>query len=252
MNLPEIFSGPITQAKWRELGRYLTGGVIRGGSGVRVRNVGGKTIISRVKARPPGPSDAAEDPPFLIRCSIDPDTSELRLYVSKGRLTALSWLEGDAFPRFEEMLVTIGSGRLTGDAFSPYVTDGFQVLSPSTTYGVWVSLARFTNETFGDGPTSLYWEKFTVYSHRTGTIVTSSTYTDPEDGPDFTDASTGAPPMIYLGRVTVDAESGFTISQYRRSDIVLPAFGMPQIFLSQDAGNIIGPGTDGGIFAEAP
>jgi hypothetical protein len=74
MNLPEIFSGPITQAKWRELGRYLTGGVIRGGPGLRVRNVGGNTIISRVKSKTPGSSSSASGCSFGEIIDVDDGT----------------------------------------------------------------------------------------------------------------------------------------------------------------------------------
>lgn len=46
MDLSEIFQGRPSDAKWQALGEYLLQGTVRGGPGVRVRQVGNKTIIT--------------------------------------------------------------------------------------------------------------------------------------------------------------------------------------------------------------
>lgn len=54
MELSEIFSGPMTPAKWRALGEHLQNGTVRGGPGLRVRQVGRHTILSAKRRFPVG------------------------------------------------------------------------------------------------------------------------------------------------------------------------------------------------------
>lgn len=61
MDLTEIFKGSPTDAKWQALGKYLLGGSVRGGPGVRVRKVGNQLVITGKKLRPA--AVAADVPP---------------------------------------------------------------------------------------------------------------------------------------------------------------------------------------------
>lgn len=64
MDLSDIFSGALSPAKWRALGEYLASGTVRGGTGVRVRTVGGKVILSAKRGRGSSTSAPADACPF--------------------------------------------------------------------------------------------------------------------------------------------------------------------------------------------
>lgn len=69
MDLSDIFSGAFTPAKWKALGEHLAGGVVRGGPGVRVRNVGNRIIISARRRFGGGTSGASACTAFLLEKS---------------------------------------------------------------------------------------------------------------------------------------------------------------------------------------
>ena len=52
MDFRDIFSGSPTPAKWKALGDFLMGGAMRGGNGVRVRQLGNRTIVSAKRQKP--------------------------------------------------------------------------------------------------------------------------------------------------------------------------------------------------------
>jgi len=62
MELSEIFQGRPSDAKWQALGEYLQQGTVRGGPGVRVRQVGNKTIITAKRGRPGTGGDSTNCP----------------------------------------------------------------------------------------------------------------------------------------------------------------------------------------------
>jgi hypothetical protein len=74
MNLSDIFSGKITDAKWRALGEYLQGGSISAGPGLRTRRVGNKTVISATR-RAGGGGVIASPCPFGQIISVDDETA---------------------------------------------------------------------------------------------------------------------------------------------------------------------------------
>lgn len=84
MNLAEIFSGPLTPAKWRALGEHLTGGIVRGGPGVRIRQVGNKVLVSAKRRFGGGGAGTPSEPcPFGEIISI-PDTDPVQKGIRGG------------------------------------------------------------------------------------------------------------------------------------------------------------------------
>jgi hypothetical protein len=89
------------------------------------------------------------------------------------------------------------------------------------------------------------------YGNSGGALIrTSETYTDYDDGTAFAN-SESQNAMIYIGKVETDANGVATITQYRRSDVVIPISEIADPLISSDADNAISTGADGGLWVDS-
>jgi hypothetical protein len=211
------------------------------------------------------PAASSELPPFKIVVGVESD--ELRLYVNKGRITTFGFTSGSSNNKPCAIDIAVDFEPVTSDllnddfGFSGIV--GYSVLSPSTTYGVWVVVAQM----FGSYlPVSDFknfeqiheWSADNAGSIRGEIYVTSAAgETEFGDGRAVTtafNATYDAPCAFYLGKVEVDANGSATIKQWRTSDIFSQMTALPDEFIivSGDADNSITPGSDGGAYYDAP
>jgi hypothetical protein len=196
----------------------------------------------------------------------DPPEEQTRLYVNKGRITTFSF-SSDTIEKPCAVDVAVdfepGVSDLLNDDFGFFGIDGYSVLNPSTTYGVWVVVGQF----FGTDTPPSDFANFTSIRHWSadasgsirGEIYVSSTtgQTEYGDGRAVTTAfisTYDAPLAFYLGKVEVDANGGTVIRQWRASDIFSQMTALPDEFVivSADADNSITAGSDGGAYYDAP
>jgi hypothetical protein len=166
--------------------------------------------------------------PFKIRVSTVGE--EIRGYVNHGAATARTW-NSTEYPVFQDILTLFGSGgELENDPFLPLGgTVGYEVLSASTTYGVWLIITITTGT--ADNPGSGEFDQVESYYGAPGGSVIgfSSDYTTLSQGPAYAAAVGGGPfAMIYLGQVSLDSSGEPTIRQHRRSDVVIPIASLPK------------------------
>lgn len=182
--------------------------------------------------------------------------SERRLYVAPGRVTMMQW-NGTAYPKMAECLVSFNSANLYNDAFGPLTGNGYLTLAASKTYGIWLEIewtsASFSNIVSGSAVFSGAVNNIQArYGNSGGALIrTSETYTDYDDGTAFAN-SESQNAMIYIGKVETDANGVATITQYRRSDVVIPISEIADPLISSDDPNALGTGTDGGLYVEPP
>lgn len=182
--------------------------------------------------------------------------SERRLYVAPGRVTMMQW-DGTAYPKMAECLVAFNSANLYNDPFGVFSTNGYLTLAASKTYGVWLEVewvkSQFSNIVGGSGIFSGAVDTIqTIYGNAGGALIrTSETYTDLGQGTAFAN-SESQNAMIYIGKVETDANGVVAITQYRRSDVVIPISEIADPLISSDDPNALGTGTDGGLYVEPP
>jgi hypothetical protein len=125
---------------------------------------------------------------------------------------------------------------------------GYFVGAVSTSYGVWLKVARNAFGSLNSPAGSA--EPYTTVDYSsfiTGSeILVTSSFTDPTATPTY-DSDFA---HIYLGKVTYDSGGAPTVIQFRRSDVITSLASWPTNFtiVSADAGNQISTGTDGGAY----
>lgn len=192
--------------------------------------------------------------PFKL-FAIDTAT-ERRLYVGPGRVTMMQW-NNTPYPKMAECLVSFNSGNLYNDSFGPLTSNGYLTLAASKTYGIWLEVewtsASFSNIVSGSAVFNGAVNNIQArYGNTGGALIrTSETYTEYNQGTAFAN-SESQNAMIYIGKVVTDSDGIVTISQYRRSDVVIPMSEVVDPLVSADANNDIEIGTDGGLFLESP
>lgn len=181
--------------------------------------------------------------------------SERRLYVAPGRVTMMQW-NGTAYPKMAECLVSFNSANLYNDAFGAFSTNGYLTLAASKTYGIWLEIewtsASFSNIVSGSAVFSGAVNNIQArYGNSGGALIrTSETYTDYDDGTAFAN-SESQNAMIFIGKVETDANGVATITQYRRSDVVIPISEIADPLISSDADNAISTGADAGLWVDS-
>jgi hypothetical protein len=240
-----------------------------------------RTALQRLRDRTPvvNAGNGTTLHPFQIVTAYErnsPTTRQLRLYVNFGQSFESFLVKRVTIPTVNEYYnalneITISDDALLNDPRG--LTAGYIALSASTTYGIWLEggiiSAGTTTDFFPD--TSLGYGYMTVdaYTMFYNRVVADSTHTDPDDPPNDEQV------WLYIGKVEVDSALLPTITQWWKSDIILPSFLMPRIEVSQDAGNSaylssddariyvppivstdasnsITQGSDGGAFYDAP
>ena len=182
--------------------------------------------------------------------------TERRLYVGPGRVTMMQW-NNTPYPKMAECLVSFNSANLYNDAFGPLTGNGYLTLAASKTYGVWLEIewtsASFSNIVSGSAVFNGAVNNIQArYGNSGGALIrTSETYTDYDDGTAFAN-SESQNAMIYIGKVETDANGVVAITQYRRSDVVIPISEIADPLVSSDDPNALGTGTDGGLYVEPP
>lgn len=182
--------------------------------------------------------------------------SERRLYVAPGRITMMQW-NNTPYPKMAECLVSFNSANLYNDAFGPLTGNGYLTLAASKTYGVWLEIewtsASFSNIVSGSAVFNGAVNNIQArYGNTGGALIrTSETYTDYDDGTAFAN-SESQNAMIYIGKVETDANGVVAITQYRRSDVVIPISEIADPLISSDSPNALSTGTDGGLHVEPP
>jgi len=182
------------------------------------------------------------------------DAPEYRIYVYHGAVTYQAWNDNEE-PIYKDGLVyfaqTPSISYLVSDPFNATPV-GYFVASVSTTYGVWLKVAR--NAIDGvDAPTGSTepYAGIGFSSFITGSeILVDSTYNTPSNTPAYDDDFA----HIFLGQVAYDGDGVATVKQFRRSDVVTSLTPWPTNFtiVSADAGNSLTEGSDGGAFYDAP
>jgi hypothetical protein len=176
--------------------------------------------------------------PRQVKISDDPVEYELRLYVNYGQAFASSmvkWIEiptvTENFSQIDEIM--INSGALLNDPSGAEA--GYITLSATNNYGIWLRgqyTGGATTSPFFPS-TALMYGYMTVDAYRAlfTEIIVDSTYNTPDTNPDDEHI------WLYLGSVDVDANLFPAVTQWWKSDIMLPSFLMPRVEVSSDAGN---------------
>ena len=229
--------------------------IVRAGDAITARWANGmRSALQRLRDRTPvaygSQSSNAYNHPWKI--STKTVSSELRIYVSHGVVTFQKW-DGTDSPTYGEADVYFNATTPTILQNDPFLTGtvGYFVAAASTDYGVWLKLQRnlggFDNPNASSEPYSeLVYEGFITSCE----ILVSSTFVEKFSTPTFDDDFA----HVYLGKVSVNAESVPTITQYRRSDVMTGIVAWPTNFtiVSGDAGNSLTTGSDNGAFYDAP
>lgn len=178
------------------------------------------------------------------------EESELRIYVCFGVVTYMIWNTAEE-PIYKDGQVYFAqSPGLTYLKNDPFYTTpvGYFVGAVSTSYGVWLKVARNAFGSLNSPAGSA--EPYTTVDYSsfiTGSeILVTSSFTDPTATPTY-DSDFA---HIYLGKVTYDSAGAPTVIQFRRSDVITSLASWPTNFtiVSADAGNQISTGTDGGAY----
>jgi hypothetical protein len=186
--------------------------------------------------------------PFKIVATTE--ESELRIYVCFGVVTYMIWNTAEE-PIYKDGQVYFAqSPGLTYLKNDPFYTTpvGYFVGAVSTSYGVWLKVARNAAGSLNSPAGSA--EPYTTVDYSsfiTGSeILVTSSFTDPTATPTY-DSDFA---HIYLGKVTYDSAGAPTVIQFRRSDVITSLASWPTNFtiVSADAGNQISTGTDGGAY----
>lgn len=203
--------------------------------------------------------------PFKL--SVRRESSQNRLYVEHGFVEAHDF-EADsagnylpvAYPL--QVYMSNGTDPLENNPWQTG-TGGYEVLSTSTTYGVWLKVGAAsdligdlsTQSGTQDGMGALDDEHYTgaefgiagrgTGGSNTAVIHTNSTYTDEDEAYQLVSGTAGYS-YFYLGKVAIDGSNAATITQWRRSDLSLPMFSMP---VGVDTDNLVAEGVMFGLTA---
>lgn len=127
-------------------------------------------------------------------------------------------------------------------------TVGTISVAVSTTYGVWVELSWSITGNYNK--TAGIAGDFTNWTHQSfslGADVITSTAAVASSGASTLMAAASGKSYLFIGTVTTDGSGGAAISQYLRSDLILPAVALPNRIMSTDSPNQIEIGTDGAL-----
>lgn len=226
--ITDICSGDPTPTKWKRLGEWLRGQSVSAGHGLRIsRNPVTGTTISAI-TDPSYPSGSYVHPFKVSVRSIEGDPT---LFVAYGAASFLM-LSDDTNPPYNLEIQTAWDSAadpiefLQGDPMNAGGAVGFAVLTPSTTYGVWLVLTASPDTIANPFTTSGEYTNLVVwhYSPSDCKVVVSSTATS------HLAAYSGSAGEVgyFLAQVDVDANGGATIKQHRKSDLCLPLVALPQ------------------------
>jgi hypothetical protein len=155
---------------------------------------------------------------------------DLGLSVGFGAVTTQALFEGNLQSSYPEVSVTFdGTNYLTGDPYHLEGPYGSTTLSNSASYGVWLKLERQPALGIDGGFDSDYEGLITSVIASAATIFVSTEYL----GPGYWTNTATAPPYaddfayVFLGRVVVSSGGVATITQHRRSDLVMPMLAYP-------------------------
>jgi hypothetical protein len=218
IQLPEVIrSGDPISAKWANSIRYA---------------------IQRLRDRVPVVYGNKGIPLHPFQIVVTNEESQLRLYVNYGQAFAshmVRWItmstETENFSQIDE--ITINSDALLNDPSGAEA--GYITLSATNNYGIWLKgtygTVGTTTDFFPD--TALMYGYMTVDAYRASfsEVIVDSTYNTPDTNPDDEHI------WLYLGSVDVDANLFPAVTQWWKSDIMLPSFLMPRVEVSSDAGN---------------
>lgn len=229
----DIFNSPPSPASWRKLGAYLRKHEVTAGMGLRMsRDSAAGTIISAA-SRANGVPPVGYNHPFKIdvRNELNDDEDvETRLYVNYGAISTQG-IRTDEAPSFVDITTAWDFGNslyLANDPIYPTGTVGYSILSPETTYGVWLVLQYVYLSIANTFPTTDDYANIAQWyvTPSACNIVVSSSQTDMQarySGATSPGKDIGFP----LGIVTIDAYGAATVKQHRRSDLVVPCFALP-------------------------
>ncbi len=226
--------------------------IVKVGDPITARWANGlRAAVQRLRDRTPVISGSRQGvPAHPFKIVVETVDDEIRAYVWNGAVTYQSWATEDK-PIYLEADITINAGSLRGDPF-PIYAEGYVELAAETDYGVWLKLGRTVEtEAFNFEPTNEPYLGLNYYgTNNYCEVIVTSSFVDKSDTPTFDTNNDFA----YIGKISVDAEGGATILQYRKSDFVTGIVTWPIGFsiVSADAGNDITTGSDGGAFYEAP
>jgi len=193
--------------------------------------------------------------PHPFRLRVARESSQNRLYVYYGPVNVATWdadSTGQAIPFEVAQIPLFTSGNeLEECPITVTGTVGYEVLSTSTTYGVWMRFGSVTTKTNEvDSPIDEAQLVKAVAFHATGPeIVVNSTHTEYTDISGITASTTGYV-YHYIGKVAIDGSDNATITQFERFPIHLPCAYIPTEVISGDVGNIleVSSGDDYGVY----
>jgi hypothetical protein len=233
--------------------RVTEGGRVR----TRHQNNNARAIEELQKAQgalPPSRRTTSTSIKHPFKISVKRESSQNRMYVEFG-WAFVSIFEDDSanqqIPVEARRIPLFTSGdRLSNDIYSSGAgTTGHEVLSTSTTYGVWMRFKGIPTDATDEVPfdvTDFQFQQAIAYSADTPEIVVSSTYTNYTDQLAFISNTTGYC-YHYIGKVAIDGSDVATITQFQKESIHLPAAYLPTAILSGAGTNLLSTGTDNGV-----
>jgi hypothetical protein len=194
--------------------------------------------------------------PFKIR--VVRESSENRMFVEYGNVFITTWYpdSGSQYIPIKQLRPPLFSDgdwleNMPLDGIGTGI-DGYEVLSTSTTYGVWMKFPGIPTDDAAEVSMDLSGVQIVnalAYHCDDPEIFVSSTYTDYDDLDSLIDSTAGAA-YYYIGRVAIDANDDATILQITKEDIHLPAAFLPAKIASLDVENLLTIGTDEGILLD--
>jgi len=207
-------------------------------------------------------STPARPTPHPFRLRVARESSQNRLYVYDGAVNVpqvTADADGNLVPWFypQTVVMSDGSSLLEGASSTP----GYEVLSTSTDYGIWLeydsrnfaeSLPSNGSGTGGVADTADGWYDEMIWAG-CGTaggyagvkVIASSTAKTPASAATLIGAST-VKSYAYIGYVSIDGSDVADVLQTLKTDYQVPFWTMPSDFVkSTDADNVLSIGADG-------
>lgn len=224
--------GPVTPQAWNrlvdfllELERRVLAVAPKSGPDIGFRPTP-DGMVGWIKRRGTQPSRATAPHPFKIETAMVED--DLVLRVNYGAISSFTGASsGDSWPLVKEVVPMFDAAEdkyLLNDPFFPLGAVGGTVLAANTTYGIWLELEWVTQENPPPLGTDGDYDTVEIAADITKCKVVASTTKTYLDSV-HTGATNGM--GFYLGMVVVDPAGAVSITQHRRSDIVVPAYMLP-------------------------
>jgi hypothetical protein len=217
-----------------------------------VTNVPGGTILTGPMKR----RAAVSKHPFKIR--VVRESSENRMFVEYGNVFITTWYpdSGSQYIPIKQLRPPLFSDgdwleNMPLDGVGTGI-DGYEVLSTSTTYGVWLRLDGIPTDDSPSvqlGLSQVQIVNAMAYHCDDPEIFVSSTCPDYDDLGSLMDSTTGKA-YFYIGKVIIDGDDNATIVQIVKSDVDMPAAFFPATIASLDAENLLTTGTDEGVMLD--